>query len=269
MESGIYTITNTVDGKMYVGLAVNMEQRWKVHKTELNVQKHANRHLQSAWNLYGKDSFLFEVLVECEIEYLCSEEHYWCNMLNVHNDKYGYNIQPTDPYGNARHAEETKAKISKAAMGNTQNIGRTASAERVAKIRKTKCETMGKPIVVLNARTGKYVCEQPSKGELAVWLGSKRTYTGNIYSVLKGKNRTPSLNGYVFVYRNVYDPAVDYTVKSLKQEIEQFDMDGNLIATYPTCADAAKSIDVKYPAFMKAIEGVSERVYKGYKWKRK
>ncbi len=95
--SGIYTITNTVNGKIYVGKAVNIGERLNCHKSKLRNGKHDNAHLQRAWNKYGQQNFLFEILEECSREFLCSFEHYWCNLLNVHNDDCGYNFYPTSP----------------------------------------------------------------------------------------------------------------------------------------------------------------------------
>lgn len=111
MKSGIYTITNTIDGKMYVGRATYLTGRLSTHKSNLLNNKHQNIHLQRAWNKYGAESFLFEVLVECEKEHLASEEHYWCNLLNVHNDIYGYNIEPTSPKNIIKRSPETIEKM--------------------------------------------------------------------------------------------------------------------------------------------------------------
>jgi len=109
---GIYTISNNIDGKMYIGKAVNIHTRMSQHRLYLKKNKHSNEHLQRAWNKYGESAFKFELLVKCEEEHLYSEEHYWCNMLNVHNDKYGYNIQPTCPYGLSRASNQTRQKMS-------------------------------------------------------------------------------------------------------------------------------------------------------------
>ncbi len=117
MTSGIYTITNLVNNKMYVGLATNITIRWREHKSELRGDYHGNIKLQRAWNKYGEKAFKFEILWECEERFLYSEEHYWCNLLNVHNGRYGYNIKPTHPDNKSRMTEETKKKISKALIG--------------------------------------------------------------------------------------------------------------------------------------------------------
>jgi group I intron endonuclease len=102
---------------MYIGKATNIRSRIKVHKTSLRKGKHRNAYLQNAWNYYREQNFLFEILIECPKEYLSSEEHYWCNLLNVHDPKRGYNIRPTHPYGKDSLTTEHKIKIGEANRG--------------------------------------------------------------------------------------------------------------------------------------------------------
>lgn len=115
--SGIYTITNISNGKIYVGQAINVFSRWTEHKCSLRNNYCENGRLQNAWNKYGESSFIFEVLVECEKEFLSSEEHYWATILNTHHRDFGYNLRPTHPEGKVNRrkgfkmSEETKAKI--------------------------------------------------------------------------------------------------------------------------------------------------------------
>lgn len=61
MKSGIYSITNTQNGKTYIGSSVNIRIRWRRHKLALREGKHKNPHLQAAWNKYGEAAFVFEV----------------------------------------------------------------------------------------------------------------------------------------------------------------------------------------------------------------
>ena len=118
MISGIYTITNIIDNKLYVGYTNNFKKREQSHFLELKKFIHKNQHLQRAVNKYGIENFKFEIIEECPKEYLISMEHYWCNLLDSRNRNYGYNIMPTNPLSvNGRHTTETKEKLSKSHKG--------------------------------------------------------------------------------------------------------------------------------------------------------
>ncbi len=132
MNSGIYTITNLLNGKMYVGYALNLSKRWDKHKSELKYKRHRNKHLQNAWDLYGESIFKFEVLEYWDREYLPSMEHWWCLMLGVHEDEFGYNIKPTHPEDKIFCSQETKEKCRLA------NIGRVVSQETRQKVANNK-----------------------------------------------------------------------------------------------------------------------------------
>ena len=60
---GIYTITNLVDGKYYIGSSITIEERLKKHKRTLLNNKHHCKYLQRAWNKYGEDKFKFDIVL--------------------------------------------------------------------------------------------------------------------------------------------------------------------------------------------------------------
>lgn len=130
-KSGIYTITNIVNGKIYVGYSVNIPNRLNKHLKHLKLNKHPNEYLQRSFNKYKEESFLFEELVECSKTLLPAEEHYWATILNVHNRDFGYNIEPTHPNHLSIISEYTRAKISKAVKG--KNIGKKQTEEHKRK----------------------------------------------------------------------------------------------------------------------------------------
>lgn len=113
MSSGIYSITHE-SGKRYIGSAVNLRGRLANHKSRLRLGTHDNPHLQSARNLYGEDAFVFEVLEECEPEFLVSTEQWWINMLRPE-----YNIRPTASSNFGIFvSEDTRRKLSVAGAGH-------------------------------------------------------------------------------------------------------------------------------------------------------
>lgn len=134
MKTGIYTITNIVNNKIYVGsTVVKFSTRKSQHLSKLRNNTHANRYLQYSFNKYGEDTFKFEVLEECSKEFCLSQEQYWINMLNVCNRKHGYNINPTSSNCAGRKlSDEHKNKI------RIKNIGRKRSKESIEKMKKAK-----------------------------------------------------------------------------------------------------------------------------------
>ena len=65
MNSGVYKIINLINNKLYVGSSSNLRKRERDHFTELERGVHKNKHLQSAYKLYNKDSFKFELIENC------------------------------------------------------------------------------------------------------------------------------------------------------------------------------------------------------------
>lgn len=64
MHGVIYKITNTINGKYYIGSTVDFKKRKYTHTWKLNKGIHHSVYLQNAWNLYGASNFRFEILYE-------------------------------------------------------------------------------------------------------------------------------------------------------------------------------------------------------------
>lgn len=90
MTIGIYKIENKINNKKYIGQSINIEKRWKEHQYLLNLNKHHNYHLQNAWNKYKEESFIFNIIEECDEKILNDKEQHWIEMLDSYNN--GYNL---------------------------------------------------------------------------------------------------------------------------------------------------------------------------------
>jgi len=141
MISCIYTITNKVNGKLYVGKTNNFVYRMSKHKYTLRNKIHINEHLQRAFNKYGEESFDFEILEECKEEYLYSQEHYWCNMLDAFNYNKGYNMKPTHPLNKAGNSVEAIEKTKKALTGKKLSLEHKLKLSLAKQGRKLSDET--------------------------------------------------------------------------------------------------------------------------------
>ena len=128
----IYTITNNITNKVYVGQTINPQERWWKHKNEakhLEVLQYKS-HLYNAMNAYGIDNFSFEIIEECDCEILDEKERCWIQKLNT-LEPNGYNIRnggrklfgEENPFYGKHHTEETREIISK------KNTGRKATDE--------------------------------------------------------------------------------------------------------------------------------------------
>jgi group I intron endonuclease len=76
---GIYKITNP-KGKIYIGQSVDIRRRKRVYETH-NCKGQVR--LYASIKKYGFNNHLFEVIEECNIEYLNERERYWQDFYNV------------------------------------------------------------------------------------------------------------------------------------------------------------------------------------------
>lgn len=61
-RSGIYQIRHIGTGVSYVSSSINMAKRWCEDYRDLENKAHTCKRLQSVWNYYGSDAFIFEVV---------------------------------------------------------------------------------------------------------------------------------------------------------------------------------------------------------------
>lgn len=118
MASGIYKITNTINGHCYIGSAININRRWRLHKSSLSLDKHHSVYLQRAWNKYGADSFDFSIIEYCSPITLIFREQYWIDALNPEYNiaKKAGNTIGVRNFGH-KHTDEAKAKMAEKARG--------------------------------------------------------------------------------------------------------------------------------------------------------
>lgn len=110
MKSGIYLIVNVINHKEYVGRTKSLTRRKYQHWEFLKNGKHANPHLQNAYDKYGEDAFHFLIVEYCEVEELRSREQWWIDLLRTCDPKRGYNVMGSE--GLDTHSTESKIKMS-------------------------------------------------------------------------------------------------------------------------------------------------------------
>lgn len=121
-EPAIYLIYCLANRKSYVGQSKSVKMRIANHQTRLRNGVHRNSHLQSAYDKYGADMFVFRVLEYPEdagVENLTIREQYWIDQFNCMDREQGFNRMEAGSTGSP--SEETKQKMSESAKRRSEN----------------------------------------------------------------------------------------------------------------------------------------------------
>lgn len=114
MPSGIYTITSLSRRKVYVGSAVDISARRRLHLHELRKNTHHSTKLQRAFNTSGESDFVFDTLFLCSRENLIFYEQ---RAIDVINPWFNENKRAGSMLGH-KHSEETRKKLRESHLGN-------------------------------------------------------------------------------------------------------------------------------------------------------
>lgn len=227
-KSGIYQIRNLVNEKVYVGSAVNLRTRWHKHLSNLRHNRHCNTKLQNAYNKYGKDNLIFEILeLVPNKEQLLDREQYYIDTLNAVNE--GYNICPVagntmgvfhteesiqkmriahsniseetrrrmSEAGKRRGplSEETKRRISKTLKGKTLS---STHRENLSKALKGRCKGMYTGSARYNAKP--VMCIETGIIYDAIAEASRETHTNRTSIIRCVKGTQSTANGFHWKY---------------------------------------------------------------------
>ncbi len=156
-QSAIYCILNLVNGKVYVGSAVNVNNRWASHKSKFKKNKHVNVYLQRAWNKYTELAFEFIILeYVVENDDLIDREQYWINLTQCNNSKFGYNIRKEAKNNlGLKYPATAGEKVRKANLGKTHSAEHRAKNSAANKGRLVSLETRTK-IGIANSKSDKW-----------------------------------------------------------------------------------------------------------------
>lgn len=97
---GIYKIINKINGHVYIGQSVEIEDRWTRHKWSAFHDKDEEDYpLYRAFRKYGLDNFTFEIIKICPREELTKWETYYIDYFNSFIEGYNQTSGGEGHYG--------------------------------------------------------------------------------------------------------------------------------------------------------------------------
>lgn len=283
-ECGVYRITNTANGKFYVGSSVNMRYRQYTHLSWLRKGRHENGYLQRAFSKNGEQSFVFEVLEKCNREVLLEREQWYLDTLSPTDRTRGYNLNAqatggiSSPESKAKFQQTIAAKKAAGYVPHWTGKHHTEESKQLIGLHKKGKtveelygEERGRELRRLNSRAGtrnpmygsaRFGEKNPMFGKKRAWLFNPTTE-----ELLSLTDPTPEVldsylnSGWRKGRKNGYRG-------SRAKAVNQYDLEDNLIATHRTITEAAQSTGTVASNICLLLGGAKYRkTAGGYKWR--
>ena len=234
--SGVYAIENLTNGKRYIGSAIDVYDRWKLHRQRLKNNTHHAAYLQRAYNKYGVDNFEYLVLYECQPvkEDLLFYEQWFINLFG------DYNSSKTagSPLG-YKHTEET--------------------------IKKRLIAWNCKPVIQVDLHGNvikKYKFAKDAEKETGIKTSSiyasARNFwkTGDCFWVFDEADIPKSIESRILSRKKFIENATK--ASACTKEVIKISIDGDILGTYHSLSDAARKNNVDVSSISIALsEGMT------------
>lgn len=185
----IYKITNTLNGKFYIGQTIqSLIKRFNGHKTDARVNNKTNQSLHNAIRKYGFENFICEEIENCPVELLDEREIYWIDKLNATDKNIGYNLDKGGRNSNRIFTEEVRRRIS---LGLMVKNGNFTGEVRKSYIKRNLGKRISHQRIAIKCINTNVVYESLTQAALDLKLS-----VGNISDILNGRKKT--CNGYSF-----------------------------------------------------------------------
>ena len=230
---GIYKIENLINHKKYIGQSINIYDRWRHHKNiAQNPKDIHNSMIHQAFRKYGINNFSFEIIEKCKPEQLDNKEIYWIKYYHTWIEDpqcQGYNITSGGSGSSRKAIDQYDLKGNYITTFSTVTEAATLTNTNMANL--SKCLT--KKAKTANKFQWRYH-DEDGPGPLKYEQGKRES---------KNNGNNPF-------------------------KVDQYDKQGNYIATFNSAIDAAASLKNKPKSnhISECCIGKRKRAY-GFIWK--
>lgn len=263
----IYKVTNTINNKIYIGQTRLTEpQRWQQHVWHAyNNPEGDCVALCNAIKKYGRESFLREILEDLSDEDLNEREEYWISFYNSTDREVGYNLA----LGGCGHSKFSDKQIQE----SFEKLGSVAATAKELQMSRNQ---VSKRLQAMGIETSRElpIRQYSVDGKLiAVFDNAAEASrkTGISASAITS-SASNTAGGFVWL-RDKEGNTIEEHLNKLKQNgavlpgIEQYDYNGELLKTFSSAAEAARTVGINISSLKAALNGKQVSAG-GYLWRR-
>lgn len=218
-RKGVFTITNTKTGKVYIGSSNNnLDQRIYDYWQKLHAGSHSNPELQSDFNRYGSSNFSKEIVAICQTE---AEVRKVTNQMFEKNKYKMYNIHRPSTYDGGN---------PNASFGESKGKRNNILEELIDIIYKSNLNSYNKQYLKKQVRNGQINNETELDKKIKSLSNKTRkesntinTKNTSVYSKKKihSNNRTQKRNRKKELIEIIYESKLDLgTKRQLKKQVK-------------------------------------------------
>lgn len=279
----IYKIRNVVNGKFYVGSTKDTRERFRTHRTRLRKNTHHSKHLQAAWNKYGEECFVFEIVEEvADIALLQAAEDVWlaANVGEVHcYNTSRYSDSPMRGIATKDHPCYGRVKLPGEKEAIAASLRATYAADPTAHPRYGKTHSEESRAKMSASRTGKMAGEkhyrygQTLSAEVREKIGAAQRGVKKAPRVLteegRAKIRAAAAAGHYASFTGKRHTAE--AKAKMSQAVQTISPEG-VTTTYPSITALREALGLKAPTVNRALKSglpLTKGPFRGWTFKKR
>jgi len=280
----IYKITNTLDGKAYVGQTqrdpVVHWRNYRYGAAHHKKYKKRGRAILDAIVAIGIDNFTFEIVEECTNEQLNDRERHWIATFhtNARLGEHGYNLTEGGQDRHTRkhqrshaHSDASREKIRAAHLGRSHVGWRKAPHTEQERLNKSRAADAQKVRLERWSTSGEFLELHDSQSAAHAWLLKRGLVSENTRLITVKHGEVKLYRG--FYWRRQGDQVPVPTVPTYKhwQAVEQLALSGQPVKVFASVKHAVLALREQGTKAHKdginaCLKNVEQEAY-GFRWR--